>query len=301
MSDSGGIDLPRLLKRLCRFRQEERKRGLTRLFARRRKAALAAAFARNWTGGYVLTDAGELAFVPAPLDARGERLLFYGFAAPQTALAFAPPDGVAIDVGANLGEWSVPLARAVGRAGRVLCIEPNPAVAAALAATLRSNNLAQAEILPVALSASDAQGKLLIEAHDTGLSRLSPSETGIAVPLRRLDSIVAEYGLARLDLVKIDVEGHERQVLAGAAESLRRFRPAIIFESGHETQEDRRAIAVLLDELAYDLVAVLHDYGALPCGSGDYALAQGACAGSEARNILALSRGSRAARNGRGA
>lgn len=244
----------------------------------------------------MLTDTAELAFVPAPIDARGERLLFHGFAAPQTALAFAPPGGVALDVGANLGEWSVPLTRA----GRVLCIEPNPAVAAALAATPRINNLAQAAVLPVALSATDATGKLLVEPDDTGLSRLSSSESAVPVPLRRLDSIVAERGLARLDLIKIDVEGHERHVLAGAIHGLDRFRPAVIFESGHETPEDSRAIAGLFDEFAYDLVAVLHDYGALPCGSGDYALAQGACAGSEARNILALPRGS-SDRSGRGA
>jgi FkbM family methyltransferase len=279
-----------LLKRLYRFRERRQWRGLDRLFARQRKAALLGALTRAWPGGYVLTDSGELAYVPAPLDGRGERMMFYGFAAPAAALVFAPPGGVAIDVGANLGEWSVPLARAVGRDGRVLCIEPNPAVAAALAATLRINNLAQGEILPVALAAADGEGRLLIEPGDTGLSRLSAGESGIAVRLRRLDSIVAERGLARLDLLKIDVEGHERQVLAGAAETLRRFRPAVVFESGHEAPDDRRAIAVFFDELAYDLVAVLHDHGALLCAAEDYTAAQGGCAAGEIRDILALPR-----------
>jgi len=289
---SGSNDLPRLLKRLYRFRQQ-RKRGFARLFARKRKTALLAAFARDWAGGYVLTDTGELAFAPAPLDARGERMLFYGFAAPHAALAFAPPGGVAVDAGANLGEWSVPLARAVGREGQVLCVEPNPGVAAALRATLRINGLVQAEVLPVALSVADAEGHLLVEMADSGLSRLTSNETGSPVALRRLDSIVAEHRLIRLDLIKIDVEGHERQVLEGAADSLRRFRPAVVFESGHETSEDRRRIGALLNELSYDLVAVLHDHGALSCEEGDYVLAQGSCAGREARNILALPRVSR--------
>jgi FkbM family methyltransferase len=286
---SDSDDPPRLLKRLYRFRQQ-RRRGLGRLFARRRRAALLAIFARDWAGGYVLTDTGELAFVPAPLDARGERMLFYGFAPPHAALAFAPPGGVAVDAGANLGEWSVPLARAVGREGQVLCVEPNPKVAAALTATLRISGLAQAEVLPVALSAVDAEGRLLVDGADTGLSRITSSEAGIPVPLRRLDSIVAERRLTRLDLIKIDVEGHERQVLEGAADSLRRFRPAVVFESGHETPEDRGTIGALLDDLFYDLVAVLHDHGAVSCEDGDYVLAQGSCAGREARNILALPR-----------
>src|SRR5262249_41550275 len=152
-------ELRRLLKRLYRFRAARQRWSFTHLFARQRKAALLRALRQAWPGGYVLTDTGELAFVPAPLDARGKRLMLYGFAAPPPALAFTPPGGVAIDVGANLGEWSVPLARAVGSAGRVLCIEPNPAVAAALEATLRVNNLAQAQVLPVALAAQDGEGR----------------------------------------------------------------------------------------------------------------------------------------------
>jgi FkbM family methyltransferase len=283
-------ELRPLLKRLYRFRAGTRQRGFARLFARQRKAALLAALRQAWPGGYVLTDTGDLAFVPGPLDARGERLMAYGFAVPQPALAFTPPGGVAIDVGANLGEWSVPLARAIGRDGRVFCIEPNAAVAAALKATLRINNLVQAEVLPVAVAAQDGEGRLLIEREDSGRSRLSADEGTIPVPLRRLDGIVAERDLTRLDLLKIDVEGHERFVLASAIETLRRFRPAVVFESGHETPEDRRVIAAQFDELAYDFVAVLHDYGALACSSGDYVEARGACAGTEARNILALPR-----------
>ncbi len=284
--------LPRLLKRLYRFRAAARHGRIDhRLFARRRKRALLAAFARDWPGGYVLTDDGRLGFVPAPLDAQGERLLFYGFAMPAAVLALVPAGGVAIDVGANLGEWSVPLAAAVGAAGRVLCVEPNPAVAGALRATLRINHLTQAQVLGIALSAEDGPGHLAVDPRNTGLSRLSTaSPAGIAVRLRRLDAVVAESRLDRLDLVKIDVEGHERQVIAGAAESLQRFRPAIIFESGHETGDDRAAIGERLDALGYDIVAVLHDYGALACGGEAYLTASGPCAGREARNLLALPR-----------
>lgn len=283
-------DVPRLLKRLYCFRGRMRRRGIGRLLLRSRKAALLGSLASAWPGAYVLTDTGELAYVPAPLDARGERLILYGFRAPQTVLSLAPPGGVAIDVGANLGEWSVPLARAVGRDGRVLCIEPNPAIAAALAATLRINNFIQAEVVALALASEDGEGRLLVEPGDTGLSHLSRSEAAIPVQLRRLDSIVAEYKVTRLDLIKIDVERYERFVLVGAAETLHRFRPTVVFESGLETPEDRLAIAAVFNDLDYDLVAVLHDYGALPCDPRDYVKAAGACVGTEARNILALPR-----------
>jgi FkbM family methyltransferase len=283
-------DLPSLLKKLYRFRRAARRGGIARLFRRRRKAALLAALARDWPGGYTLTDQGDLAFVPAPLDAQGERLLFYGFAAPAAAVSFAPKSGVVIDVGANLGEWSVPLAKAVGPDGRVLCCEPNPAVAEALRTTLRINNLTQAAVLSVALSAHDGEGHLVVDPRDTGLSRVSSSRAGIPVSLRRLDSIVVEHAIERLDFLKIDVEGCERQVFAGAIETLRRFRPAIVFESGHEAMGDRAAIGKALDDLSYDIVAVLHDYGALACHLDDYLAASDACRGPAARNILALPR-----------
>jgi FkbM family methyltransferase len=284
-------NLPRLLKRLYRYRQEAAsapRRSLSRLLLRRRKAALVAALRRDWPGGYALTDGGELAFIPAPLDARGEHVLFYGFPMPPGAAAYAPPGGVVLDIGANLGEWAVPLAKAVGAAGRVLCCEPNPPVAAALAATLTINNLPQAAVVPVAISAADGDGYLAIDAADSGQSRLT--DHGLSVWLRSLDSLVAEHRLERIDLIKIDVEGHEAAVLDGAAQTLDRLHPAVIFESGHETAEERRRIAGRLDACGYDIVAVLHHYGALICTLGDYRAAEKACTGAEARNVLALPR-----------
>jgi FkbM family methyltransferase len=289
-SPASPANLPKLLKRLYRFRQRERaarRHGVSRLLRPWRKSALVAALRRDWPGGYALTDDTNLVFVPAPLDARGERLLFHGFGAPPAALAFAPPGGVAIDIGANLGEWSVPLAQAVGPQGLVLCCEPNPAIAAALAATLKINNLGQAQVWPVAVSEQDGEGRLAIDRTDTGQSRLAVE--GVPVPLRSLDSIVAEAALDRLNLIKIDVEGHEAAVLTGGAATLRRLRPAVVFESGHEAGGERAAIADLLDELAYDIVAVLHDFGALACTIADFRLAQAACANGIC-NLLALPR-----------
>jgi len=281
-------ELPRLLKRLYRFRRNAARGGWARMWRRRRKAALVTELRRRWPGAYALTDQGDLACVPAPLDARGEHVLFYGFATPPGVRAFAPEDGVAIDIGANLGEWAVPLAKAVGASGRILCCEPNPSVAAALAATLAINNLAQAQVLTVAVSEADGDGHLATDATDSGRSRLA--DAGLAVRLRSLDSLVADAALKRLDLIKIDVEGHEAAVLDGATATLARYRPALIFESGHESSGDRERIARLLAAQGYELVAALHDYGALPCTIADYRAARDACAGNAPRNLLALPR-----------
>src|SRR5204863_8585379 len=99
---------------------------------------------------------------------------------------------------------------------------------------------------------------------DPGTARIGPACTGhdaLQVPLRRLDSLAAERGLTRLDLIKIDVEGHERQVLDGAAVILERHRPVLVIETGHEGDGDRAAIHDRLAGLGYRMLGILLDYG----------------------------------------
>jgi len=288
--------MARALKELVRFRRRveaARSLGIPLLFRRRRRQSLERRLRALWPGAYVETAGEDLAFLPRELDFQAMRILFGGFAAHPAALAFLPADGTAIDVGANLGEWTVPLARKAGAGGRVLAVEPNPLIAEALGRTLVINNLRQARVLAVALSDRAGNATLVLDTASSGESRLAeprPGERGVAVPARRLDDLAAEHGLDRLDLVKIDVEGHERQVLEGGAQTLARFRPALVIESGHESADDRGAIAALMERLGYEFVAVLHDHGALPAAAADYRAARGACAGKEAHNLLLLPR-----------
>ena len=268
------------------------------LLRRRRRTALDRVLARDWPGGYVLCDGGDLVFVPRPVDFQGARILFSGLAAHPAALTFLPSGGVAIDVGANLGEWAVPMAKAAGSSGHVLCFEPNPHVAEALARTLRINNLPHARVLQEAVSSRAGTAQLIVETEHSGLSRLGAPAAGqraVSVETRRLDDAVAALGLGRVDLIKIDVEGHERDVVEGARETLRHFGPAVVIESGHESAEDRRALADTLEQLGYEMICAVHHYGALPCGFAEYRSAQGACAGSEPRNLLLLPRSDRKA------
>jgi hypothetical protein len=70
-------NLPLLLKQLCRFSLFKRRRSAAGGFRPwHRKASLVEALRRDWRGGYALTEGGELAFVPAWREARGEQGLF---------------------------------------------------------------------------------------------------------------------------------------------------------------------------------------------------------------------------------
>ncbi len=126
---------------------------------------------------------------------------------------FAPrAGGVVLDVGANIGLFSLRHARA---GARVYAVEPHPEAFARLERNLAANGLGQrVTALPCALGAAEGWARLR-GGRATPLTRVIPDRSG-AVRLRTLDALAAELGLARIDLLKLDVEGAEVEVLRGA-------------------------------------------------------------------------------------
>ena len=146
------------------------------------------------------------------------------------------PGGTAIDVGANVGFFSLLAARLVGPEGRVVAAEPSGAPLAYLRRNMAG--VPGVEIVEKALAAEagtvtfhEAEGAAMVSsstsaAHIAGRSRHVRRYT---VPATTLDALVAERGLVP-DLVKLDVEGGELAVLTGGSEVLSRHRPAVAME-----------------------------------------------------------------------
>jgi FkbM family methyltransferase len=259
-----------LLKALWKLRRPDGPEASgARLVRRWREKRLLARLERDWPGGFTLHRTGDLVYVPHPLDARGRHALLHPPRAHPAALAFLGPGAVAIDIGANLGEWTVPLARAVGAGGQVFACEPAPMAAKALEATLRANALRQAEVIRCAVGDHDGSVEFSMPVvtsvrTDTGTARIGAADCGheaLSVPLNSLDSLIGKRGPRRVDLIKIDVEGHEKQVLDGAETTLSQFRPAMVIETGHEASGDRQAIHDRLRDLGYRMLGILLDYG----------------------------------------
>ena len=132
--------------------------------------------------------------------------------------AHTPRGGVFVDVGANVGTYAMVLARHVGAGGTVIAIEPHPVTHARLAFNRAASRLEQVTLVAAAAGPSD--GELLIETDGDNLGAshvvsTTPSSSAIKVPSLRLERILAEAGISKVDALKIDVEGFEDRVLTG--------------------------------------------------------------------------------------
>jgi len=156
--------------------------------------------------------------------------------------AFLEPGGVALDVGANVGTVTVPLAQAAQRVGaRVIAFEPFPNNVEWLHQNLQLNNLEQlVTVVESGLSSVSGEATLLLrEDFESGatVGNSSVAEPGnaehfrrVTIQLNTLDALWPTYGSPRLDIIKIDIEGHEDRFLEGARETLIPNRPVILME-----------------------------------------------------------------------
>ncbi|MGH7388990.1 MAG: FkbM family methyltransferase [Candidatus Rokuibacteriota bacterium] len=181
----------------------------------------------------------------------GDRLgadVYYGYnseAFDWTLLTAVTEAGAtAVDIGANFGLYTVVLGRRVGPSGRVLAFEPDPAVFPLLKANVELNGLGNVRCEPICLGSVD--GDVLFHAMtEPAFSGISPTgrareRATFTVGIRRLDSVLAGSGDVPL-VVKIDVEGHEFEVLRGAQEALRRGRDwVVMLEVNAKNLDDRR-------------------------------------------------------------
>lgn len=140
------------------------------------------------------------------------------------------PGGVFLDVGANVGLWSVECTAAVGPGGRIFAFEPNPVTVEKLRANVAANGLELViTVFPLALS--DREGMATLSCpHDHDTSRLSDAggAPGIAVRTAPLDALFSPD--QPVHGIKVDVEGHELKFLEGARHLIERCHPWIVIE-----------------------------------------------------------------------
>lgn len=141
------------------------------------------------------------------------------------------PQTLALDIGASLGLWTVPLGRIARANGSLLwCFEPNPENHGWLRKNIERNALsAVAELKPVALGAQEGSARLTLREAGGGNGALDVGHScdAVEVPVVRLDDLNLPR---RVSFIKLDVEGMELDVLRGARRVLVRDRPVIFGE-----------------------------------------------------------------------
>jgi FkbM family methyltransferase len=143
---------------------------------------------------------------------------------------------ISMDVGANVGEYSLRLARLTGETGHVHSFEPSPECFEVLSQNVSRNGLGErVHIHKIALS--DYCGTAVLQMDRDGArntiapnARLPEPRGEIRVPCTTVDAFVERRGIAKVDLMKIDAEGAELAILQGSRETLSRCKPVILAE-----------------------------------------------------------------------
>jgi FkbM family methyltransferase len=161
------------------------------------------------------------------------------------------PGGTFVDVGANFGYFTLLAAAAVGPAGRVLALEPDPRMAAELEGNVERNRLPQVEVLAIAAAERDGTATLAGFAEEGGnwgvSSLMASSAEGMptfTVRCAPLDDLLDAAGVDGVELVKVDVEGAEDRVLSGMRQGIRRRRYARVMVELHPWLHDYPAAAL---------------------------------------------------------
>lgn len=196
--------------------------------------------------GFMLYNIHDL-FIGRSLDAYGE------FTEHELDLLkqVVRPGDLVLDVGANIGTHTVAFARWVGATGAVVAFEPQRLTFQTLCANVALNSLTNVHTVRAAVG--EAPGTVMVPALDPameanfGALSLAKAQEGEPVDMVPIDAL--EVPACRL--MKIDVEGMEDKVLAGAAQTIARHRPIMYVEN--ERRDMGPELVRQLRGLGYDL------------------------------------------------
>jgi FkbM family methyltransferase len=196
--------------------------------------------AANWLGkrqAFMLRSMAIKALRGRPLDveAFGARMRLYPYNnVCEKRILFTPqyfdpaerallqsrmrPDFIFIDIGANIGGYSLFVAATAGTRARILAIEPQPEIFERLTYNIAQNPFATVKAIDCAVADRDAEVTLFVDPDNRGetsmrIIKTDKESVAIKVPAKALSSIVAEEGFERIDAMKLDVEGAEDLIL----------------------------------------------------------------------------------------
>lgn len=143
---------------------------------------------------------------------------------------------VVLDIGANIGYYTVLLSKLIGADGKVIAFEPTEYFGKILKDNLAENHVTNCLVQKYGLSENLNHREICIGDDSATLqweSDISPHNGKEKITLKRLDDIIDDFELERLDFIKIDVDGHEPAFLKGAINTIKKYKPIVLLEVSH--------------------------------------------------------------------
>lgn len=151
--------------------------------------------------------------------------------------AFLKEGMTVLDIGANIGIYTVIAARRVGPTGTVIACEPEQTNFSLLSDTIHENKFTNVRAFPCALADHQGNMELHISSANKGNHSLVKTDRNsaeftraVSVPVQTTDALLAEAGVANVDIIKMDIEGAEPLALKGMTRTLEAEKLILFFE-----------------------------------------------------------------------
>lgn len=185
---------------------------------------------------------------------------------------FARPGMIALDIGANIGVYTLTLASILGKSGKVFAYEPGSDNRRHLERSLQLNQSSNVSVSAAALSNFCGQGILKLGKSGELHQLVAAPESGDLVEtieVSTLDAELQRWHWPRVDFVKLDAEGQEEAILDGGKDFFRRHSPLVMFEAIHGETFNGRLLEMFRD-LGFELFRLVGDSSMLvPVGDDD--------------------------------
>ena len=144
---------------------------------------------------------------------------------------------VILDLGANVGAYTLRAARKIGPRGRVIAVEPLPEAVSLLRKNIRHNQLTNVTVVEAAVC--DIDGETIIHVGPRLNAASVVKKAGVPRKVRAvtIDRLVQELNLQKVDLVKMDIERAEPLALAGMKRTIKMYSPVFLFENSASARQ----------------------------------------------------------------
>ena len=182
--------------------------------------------------------------------------------------------GTVYDIGANIGFFTIIAARLVGQSGHVYAFEPVSENVINIQRNVNLNRYANVTVFENAVSRSTGKGELLLTKHPGGHTLSSAGNPhnvvrSITVDLVSIDDMISKKTIKPPEVVKIDVEGAEIGVLQGMKQTIKQYRPIIIYEIDDRDieafEKKQKIINKFLKSFKYQIKTLEESYKEISC------------------------------------